>query len=103
MEHALQNYQPKLIDLFKGYLKTSDTTTLVKGLNDLDAKIKRDLRSSPKSKQGFWFRFSEDDTLATTPLDVARTLQNPNTNNGKFMVENMKYAVDNKSPLVLFS
>lgn len=99
----LQNYQPKLIDLFKAYLKNKDLNALVKGVKELDATIRRHLRLSPKNKQSLWWRYFANDTGANMVTDLQTYLANPTSNNGKYTIECMEIAVNDNAAILYYS
>lgn len=77
---------------FFNYLKDRDLEKLEQTLLNIENFARKKYNGS--SDEGIWFKFSKDDTMATTIKDIIKDLYLPPThNNYKFMVENLEKAV----------
>jgi hypothetical protein len=84
---------------FYNYLQSQNLTKLIEGLSRVQILASNEL----KSKGDIWFKFSEDDTLATTIRDIERDLSLPSIhNNHKFLIERIKDAIDLNGSLQVF-
>jgi len=84
---------------FYNYLQSGNLKNLIKGLKRVEYLAKNEGTVSG----GLWFKFSSDDTLATTIRDIETDLSLPASHgNYKFLIERIKQAVDLNGTLQVF-
>ncbi|MCC8360280.1 hypothetical protein [Salinimicrobium sediminilitoris] len=69
----------------------------IQKLREMETKHKQILKDN-SSESGFWFKFSDDDTLATSIDDLERDLTNSNR---EFTLERMKEVINTDQELVV--
>jgi hypothetical protein len=93
----LTQYQTQAIKAFSQYIKYGDREALLDALYEIRSHAKCWIRGKNKN---IWFRFAEDDTLATTIKDIYEDTQGLNN---KYLIEQMTYGVDNNSIQIYYS
>jgi hypothetical protein len=74
---------------FKFTKKQIDLDELITLLCMLEGEH-RLVENLPNDDKGLWFKFSKDDTLATTISDIERTFTHDTRNNQEFLLERME-------------
>ena len=103
---SLTQYQHKASELLHGFVEPGakrrlSLEELIDGLKELEIAAKKSEGAS--EDQGLWFKFSADDTLATTISDIERTLSLPSNNKNKqFLIEQIKNAISLNGELSVY-
>ena len=76
---------------------------LISKLKEIENHYRNEINDF-NSDKGFWFRFYENDSLATTVHEIKRSLEQPESHPiNRDMIDNFNIAVDNGSLQVYFS
>jgi hypothetical protein len=98
MKNLIQYRYPCEVN-FYNYLQTGNLDNLIKGLKRVEQLAKNEGTVSGD----LWFKFSFDDTLATTIRDIETDLSLPASHgNHKFLIERIKEAVDLNGTLEVY-
>ena len=91
-------YSHRISILFNEYIQGQlELEGFIQKLREMETKYRKILNdNSPES--GLWFKFSDDDTLATSIDDLERDLTNTNR---EFTLERMKEAISTEQELVV--
>lgn len=83
--------------LIKNYLRDRHFLKFIADLKTVEAKFKG-VENNDDVYKSLWFRFSDDDTMATTINNIVADLTLPPfSRNYKFLIERFEYAVENDS------
>lgn len=76
------------------YLKNRNVQNLIERLKHIEELHRKKIECTD-DKKGMWFRFGNDDTLATTINDIERDLNLPsNSDNHELLIDRMKMVID---------
>lgn len=92
----LNHYNHRVSVSFNNYLQEHITLDqLIQQLQSIEAQLSQD-----KSQSSIWFKFSKDDSLATTIEDLQKDLSN--AKNREFTLERMKEAINLENELFIY-
>ena len=84
-----KKYRSTVLNLFADFLAGKTTERKIKDLYLIEMEI---ANYNPLTKKSVWFKFSDDDTLATT---IENLYQDLFSKNEEFTRERMQFAIDN--------
>ena len=85
---------------FYNYLQSGNLENLIKGLRRVETLARNENEGTVSGD--LWFKFSSDDTLATTIRDIEKDLSFPSHNNYKFLIERIEGAIDLNGELFVY-
>lgn len=92
-------YSHRVSILFNEYIQGQlELEEFIQKLRDMEAKH-REILNDNSSENGLWFKFSDDDTLATSIDDLEKDLANSNR---EFTLERMKEAINTDQELIVY-
>lgn len=106
-KRPLVQYQYKASELFYNFVEPGakhrlSLDELISGLKDLELEAKK-AEGTSKWQKWLWFRFSVDDTLATTIADIQYTLSLPSNNrNRQLLIDKIKDAISLNGELLVY-
>jgi hypothetical protein len=100
MERNYKKYRAFVIENFKKFLNNEiNLDTLHSNLHTIQDEFGFDTQLGLKC---VWFKFSKDDTLATTINQIYSDLFHGTKNNKDFMIEQMRFAINNPKEFGIF-
>jgi hypothetical protein len=100
-------YIPVIVDLFDSFLRKNspyhefDGKRLIKELKRIEKSVRKE-EPLKRKDWGLWFRFHENDTLATTINNIETTLTSTNKNNYDHLIECFYIAVKNPDGIKVY-
>ena len=92
-------YSHRVSILFNEYIQGQlELEEFIQKLRDMETKH-REILNDNSSESGLWFKFSDDDTLATSIDDLEKDLANSNR---EFTLERMKEAISTEQEFVVY-
>ena len=101
MEKNYIEYRYKVEELFFKYLKEGDLDLLIKKLYEIETLIENTFDDF--GNKSLWFKFFDNDTLATTIGNIKGDLSLPSNHpNHRLMIENLSFAIELKKELEIY-